>query len=170
MDSCGDSDPCRSAVVTSDDPCWWPVGPVVQRSPPESLVQCNQVGDVARTVVFEEAREFSVDAGRFDPGFDVVDVSFADDVPDVFSLHGGAFALREVRVGDGVIVVPRAFVVDSGGVLRFPVWQDVLVVPEFRSVFVGSGKRHVDVAFEQGFGPVSHRCIGCGVESRCPGA
>lgn len=37
-------------------------------------------------VIFEKLREFAVDAGSFDVGGDIVHVSFAEHLPDVFAL------------------------------------------------------------------------------------
>ena len=112
----------------------------------------DEVGDVAETVVCEELCEFAVDAGVFDTGFDVLHVFVAEDLPDVLALDSFRIDPREICVGEVVVLVPDAVVVDASEIVDFLVGQDVLVVPEFVSILVSYGECDVNIIFEQCFG------------------
>lgn len=100
----------------------------------------NKICDVAETVVFEELCEFLMDAGVFDASFDVLYVFVAEDLSDVLALDSFRIDPREICVEEVVVIVPDAVVVDAGEIVGFPVRKDVLVVPEFGFVLVGSGE------------------------------
>ena len=90
-----------------------------------------------------------MDAGPFDFSVNIVDVSFTDDLPDVFALYSFSIYLGEIRFWEVVVVVPDAVIIDACKVVCVPVWQNRLVIPEFVRVFVGSGESDIDVVLEQ---------------------
>lgn len=124
---------------------------IVEAETTEGGVKGDEVRDIANAVVFKELCEFAVDAGMLDAGFDVLHVFVAEDLPDMLALDSFPVYSREVVVGEVIVVVPDAVVVDPSKIVDFPVRKDVLVVPELGFVLVGGRERDINVVLEQCF-------------------
>jgi hypothetical protein len=134
----------------SDDVGCGPAVGIVEIRTAKCCVEVHEVCDVAEAVICEELCELAVDASVFDAGFDVLHVFVAEDLPDVLALDSFSVNLSAIGVGEVVVVVRDAVVVDAGEVIDFPVRKNVLVVPEFGFVLVGGCERDINVVLKEG--------------------
>jgi hypothetical protein len=134
----------------SDDVGCGPAVGIVEIRTSKCCVEVDEVCDVTEAVICEELCEFAVDASVFDAGFDVLHVFVAEDLPDVLALDSFPVNLIEIGVGEVIVVVPDAVVVDVGEVVDFPVRKNVLVIPEFGFVLVGGRECDIDVVLKEG--------------------